>query len=47
MESPPSSECFAVARSDNVRDPVCHGIEVDAEWQYKPVCGGAFGREPV
>ena len=47
MESPQSSERFTVARSNNVGDSVCHGVEVDAERQHKPVRGGAFGREPV
>lgn len=41
MENPSSPKRAVAAGSDNVGYPICDGVEMDAQRQYRPVREGA------
>ena len=47
VEIPPSSKRVAAVGSDNVSEPACDGVSVDAERRHQPVREGAQGYKPI
>jgi len=47
MENPPTSECPATDRSDDVQDSVRDGIKLDGEWKHQRFREGTPRRKPV